>query len=144
MAILHAISLFGAVPKRILLANLEIVVASLGYKVSREPFQLVGFKLIAKKQRLHLKIETFGGNVVPKDAAMDLHIDTITNPMKFHGSVAYDERIAEELEAIEEAINTAEWRVRGGDSIATCPSCGKEMAGRFLNSHIKVNHPGQR
>ena len=137
---LQSVKMFGTVPKRIKAADLEVVLASLGYRVSREPFQIVGFKPVGARKRLHLKIETFGGSVVPKDAAMDLHIDTVTNPMKFHGSVAYDARIGEEMEAIGEAISTAEWRVRGGDAIATCPVCGKEMAGRFLKSHIKVNH----
>ena len=133
--------MFGTVPRRIKAADLEVVLASLGYRVSREPFQIVGFKPVGRKKRLHIKVETFGGSVVPKDAAMDLHIDTITNPMKFHGSIAYDARIEEELETIEDAINTSEWRVRGGDSIATCPMCNKEMAGRFLATHMKVSHP---
>lgn len=132
--------MFGSVPKRILLANLEIVLASLGYRVSREPFQVVGFKPLGTKQRLHLKIETFGGSMVPKDAPIDLHIDLLSTPMKYHKSIAFDERITEEMETLEESIATSEWRVRGGDSVGVCHICGKEMAGRFLKSHIKVNH----
>ena len=127
-------------PKRILLANLEIVLALLGYRVSREPFQVVGFKPLSKKQRLHLKIETFGGSMVPKDAPIDLHIDLLSEPMKYHKSIAYDDRIAEEMEKLEVGISTSEWRARGGDSVAACHICGKEMAGRFLANHIKVNH----
>jgi len=135
------IVLFGTVPKRILLANLEIVLASLGYRVAREPFQVVGFKPLGMKQRLHLKIETFGGTIVPKDAPIDLHIDLLSTPMKYHKSIAFDERIAEEMETLEEGITTSEWRARGGDSVGICHICGKEMAGRFLANHIKVNHP---
>ena len=133
--------MFGAVPKRILVANLEVVLASLGYRVARDPFQVVAFKPVGQKQRLHLKIETFGGSMVPKDAPIDLHIDLLSQPMKYHKSVAFDAKIAGEMEALEEAINTSEWRVRGGDSIATCPVCGKEMGGRFLKGHLKINHP---
>ena len=131
-------------PKRILVANLEIVLASLGYRVSREPFQVVAFKPLSKKRRLHLKIETFGGSIVPKDAPIDIHIDLLSVPMKYHKSIAFDERIAEEMETLEESINTSEWRARGGDSIATCPFCGKEMAGRFLANHLKMHHPQNR
>jgi hypothetical protein len=79
--------------------------------------------------------------MVPKDAPIDLHIDILSQPMKYHKSIAFDAKIAGEMEALEEAINMSEWRVRGGDSIATCPVCGKEMGGRFLSGHIKVNHP---
>lgn len=133
--------MFGLIPKRIKAADLEVVLASLGYRVSREPFQIVGFKSLSKKRRLHLKVETFGATSVPKDAQMDLHIDILSNPMKYHKSIAFDDRISEEIELIEDAINSAEARVRGGDSLATCPVCGKELAGRFLRSHLKVNHP---
>jgi hypothetical protein len=136
--------LFGSTPKRILVANLEVVLASLGYRVSREPFQVVAFKPLGKKKRLHLKIETFGGSLVPKDAPIDLHIDILSVPMKYHKSIAFDERIAQEMEALEESISTSEWRARGGDSIANCPMCGKEMAGRFLANHIKVIHAGRK
>ncbi len=136
--------MFGSVPKRILVANLEVVLASLGYRVSREPFQIVAFKTVGKKQRLHLKIETFGGSIVPKDAPIDIHIDLLSEPMKYHKSIAFDERIAEEMERLEEGISTSEWRARGGDSIATCPFCGKEMAGRFLANHLKMHHPQER
>lgn len=133
--------MFGLVPRRIKVADLEVVLASLGYRVAKEPFQVVGFKPLGQRQRLHLKVETYGGSAVPKDAPMDLHIDTITNPMKYHGSLAHDVKIGDEMEAIEEAISTADLRVRGGDSIAFCPVCGKELAGRFLKNHMKMHHP---
>jgi len=136
--------LFGSVPRRILVANLEVVLASLGYRVSREPFQVVAFKALGKKQRLHMKIETFGGSIVPKDAPIDLHIDLLSDLMKYHKSIAFDERIAEEMENLEEGINTSEWRARGGDAIAVCHICGKEMAGRFLVNHMKMHHSMDR
>ncbi len=75
---------------------------------------------------------------------MDLHIDIMSTPMKYHKSVAFDTKIAEELDRICEAIGTAELRVRGGDAVVTCPVCSKEVAGRFLKNHIKVYHPSKR
>lgn len=136
--------MFGLVPRRIKVADLEVVLTSMGYRVAKEPFQVVGFKQLGQKQRLHLKVGTYGGSAVPKDAPMDLHIDTLTNPMKFHGSIAHDEKIGHELEAIEEAISTADQRVKGGDAIAFCSVCGKEMAGRFLRNHMKMHHPERK
>jgi len=126
----------GQVPKRVTASALASVLQSLGYSVRRGAFEVSG-RRGAGRRRFHVTVDTYGQSDVPRDAAVDLHIDLDADIKKYHRSVPEGAEIAEEMERVLAAVG------RGGDGgmvWGACPECGKSFTAEALASHVKVVH----
>ncbi len=128
----------AALPRRMTLHAVEAACLTLGYRVEREPFDLVAFKLQRKGRRFHMRLETHGLEAVPKGAEIDLHVDFLRETKGFHGSEAESESIAFEMAELLAALHHQDPertrpRVR-------CPDCGKEFGQEAFRAHRAVVH----
>lgn len=136
-----ASSMLGEFPKRIGIAEAEVLLRSLGYRTAREPFELVAFKRIDKAERFHVKLETFGQDAIPRGAKIDVHVDRMPEIKKYHTSVAHDPRIEAELMRILSLSKERSW---SPSSKVACPMCGRAVVARFLANHLKMHHGARR
>lgn len=130
----------AALPRRMTLHAIEAACLTLGYRVEREPFDLVGFKGLQKGRRFHMRLETHGLETVPKGSEIDLHVDFLRENAhaSFHGSEAESEAIAIEMADLLVALSRQDPertrpRVR-------CPACGKEFGQEAYRAHRVVVH----
>ena len=117
---------------------IEAALLTLGYRVEREPFDLVAFKALQPGRRFHMRLETHGLDVVPKGVELDLHVDFLREVKGFHGSEAESEAIAFEMADLLGALHRQDPartkpRVR-------CPECGKEFGQEAFQAHRAVVH----
>jgi hypothetical protein len=124
----------GAVPRRVNTATAEAVLLSMGYKVFREPFDL-----LENGKRFHTRIEAHGAVEIPRGAEVDVHIDYIAERSPSHGSLAESESIRIEMESLLDFMDVAK-PSRGKPGFLACPTCGKEMAAVLFETHRKVTH----
>lgn len=128
----------GHVPRKVPRDSLEVALQSIGYRTRRETFEVHGYRAIRGRRRFHAKVETFGSNVVPKAAKIDLHIDRMDgDALGRHGYEVGGLDIEEEMDRIVRTIETAS---RKGTRRTTCPECGKELFSDHLEGHLKVEH----
>jgi hypothetical protein len=125
-------------PGRMTLHAIEAALLTLGYKVSRETFDLVAFKPRRNGRRLHMRLETHGLETVPKGAEIDLHVDFLGEVRGFHGSQAESEEIAREMADVLGAFGTQD-ATRSRPRVR-CPRCGKEFGQEAYRAHRAVVH----
>ena len=119
--------------------SLEVAFRSMGYRTKGEPFELHGYRELRGRRRFHAKIETFGAEVVPKAATIDLHIDRLnSDPLGRHGYEVDGTAIQDELDRIMRTFDAAS---RSGTARTSCPECGKELFSDHLENHMKIEHP---
>ncbi len=128
----------AALPRRMTLHSIEAACLTLGYRVEREPFDLVAFKPLRTGRRFHMRLETHGLETVPRGAEIDLHVDFLLETKRYHGSQAESEAIAYEMAGLLGALNgqdpeRSRPRVR-------CPECGKEFGQEAYRAHRAVVH----
>lgn len=128
----------ASLPRRMTLHAIEAAFLTLGYKVARETFDLVAFRPMYNGKRFHMRLETHGLETVPKGAEIDLHVDFLREPMRYHGSEAESEEIAREMADVLGALGAQEpMRAR---PLVRCPQCGKEFGQEAFRAHRKVVH----
>lgn len=119
--------------------SLEVAFRSMGYRTKGETFELHGYRELRGRRRFHAKVETFGGDMVPKAASIDLHIDRMNeDPLGRHGYEVEGTVIQEEMDRI---VRTFEAASRSGTVRTTCPECGKELFSDHLQNHLRIEHP---
>lgn len=130
----------AALPGRMTLHAVEAACLTLGYRVEREPFDLVAFKGIRRGRRFHMRLETHGLETVPKGAELDLHVDFLREnaPKGFHGSEAESEAIGREMADLLGALNHQD--PNGTRPRVRCPDCGKEFGQEAFRAHRVVIH----
>src|SRR5207245_1882711 len=84
----------ASLPRRMTLHAIEAAALTLGYRVKREPFDVVAFRGLYDGKRFHIRLETHGLERVPKGSEIDLHVDFMRDVTAFHGSKAESEEIA--------------------------------------------------
>lgn len=129
----------GRVPRKVRRHALETALRSMGYRTRRETFEVHGYRDLRGQRRFHAKVETYGEDVVPKAARIDLHIDKLNGDiLGRHGYEVEGEVIQDELDRIVDMILTT----RATDTNrTTCPQCGKELFTDHLENHLKIEHP---
>ncbi len=128
----------ASLPRRMTLHAIEAACLTLGYRVEREPFDLVAFKGLRKGRRFHMRLETHGLETVPRGAEIDVHVDFLLETKGYHGSEAESEAIAYEMAGLLGALKDQDPertrpRVR-------CPACGKEFGVEAYRAHRVVVH----
>lgn len=128
----------ASLPKRMTLHAIEAAFLTLGYKVARETFDLVAFKSMYNGKRFHMRLETHGLETVPRGVEIDLHVDFMREPTRYHGSEAESETIAREMADVLGALSVQEpMRTRPR---VRCPQCGKEFGQEAFRAHRAVVH----
>jgi len=117
---------------------IEAACITIGYKVARETFDLVAFKAVHNGRRFHMRLETHGLEAVPKGAEIDLHVDFMREPMRYHGSQAESAAIAREMADLLAALREQE-PLRSRPRVR-CPACGKEFGQEAFRAHRAVVH----
>jgi len=131
--------MLGHVPRKVGRQSLEVAFRSMGYRTKGELFELHGYRELRGRRRFHAKVETFGGDMVPKAASIDLHIDRMNgDALGRHGYEVEGPVIQEEMDRI---VRTFEAASRSGTARTTCPECGKELFSDHLQNHMKIEHP---
>src|SRR2546427_354644 len=125
-------------PKRMTLHAIEAAALTLGYRVKREPFDVVAFRGLYDGKRFHMRLETHGLERVPKGSEIDLHVDFMRDVTAFHGSKAESDEIAFEMAQLLGALN-AQDPERSRPRVR-CPDCGKEFGQEAFRAHRKVVH----
>ncbi len=129
--------MLGHVPRKVGRQSLEVALRSVGYRTKGEPFELNGYRELQGRRRFHAKVNTFGGETVPKDAQIDLHIDRMNGDvLGRHGYEVEGTVIQDEMDRIVRSIDAAS----RGTNRTTCPECGKELFSDHLQSHMKIEH----
>lgn len=130
--------MLGRVPRRVARRSVETALRSIGYRTRGEPFELHGYRKLRGERRFHAKVETFGREIVPKAATIDLHIDRMnSDEMGRHGYQVEGTAIEEELDRILQTLSTAS---QDHPSRTNCPECGKELFTDHLANHEKIEH----
>lgn len=130
--------MFGNVPRKVRRDSLLIALRSMGYRTKGETFEVHGYREIRGIRRFHAKVETFGEDVVPKAATIDLHIDRMDgDPFGRHGYEVDGPVIEEEMDRIVRTIDSAS---RTGTTRTTCPECRKELFSDHLENHMVIEH----
>lgn len=128
----------AVLPRRMTLYAIEAAFLTLGYHVSKEPFDVVAFRPLREGRRFHARLETHGLAMVPKGAELDLHVDFIRELRRFHRSEAESGRIANEMDAVLRALESQE-PSRGRPRVR-CPDCGKEFGHESYPAHRTIVH----
>ena len=130
--------MLGHVPRKVRRHSLETALRSMGYRTRGETFEVHGYRELRGQRRFHAKVETFGEDMVPKAAQIDLHIDTMNgDALGRHGYEVEGEVIQDEMDRIVQTILEA----RSTDTNrTTCPHCGKELFADHLENHLKIEH----
>lgn len=130
--------MLGQVPRKVHRESLEIALRSIGYRTKGETFELHGYRILRGRRRFHAKVETYGRDVVPKAAPIDLHIDWMSaDALGRHGYEVEGPAIEEEMDRIVRTIRTVS---REGSIRARCPTCGKELFTNHVENHMKIEH----
>jgi hypothetical protein len=131
--------MLGEVPRKVRRDSLVVALRSIGYRTKGETFEVHGYRELRGHRRFHAKVETFGRDVVPKAASIDLHIDRMgVDVLGRHGYEVDGPVIEEEMDRI---LRTFEAASRTGTTRTTCPDCGKELFSDHLENHLKIEHP---
>ncbi len=131
--------MLGHVPRKVRRDSLLIALRSIGYRTKGETFEVHGYRELRGQRRFHAKVETFGEDMVPKAATIDLHIDRMDgDALGRHRYVVDGPVIQDEMDRIMRAIEAAS---RTGTTRTTCPECGKELFSDHLENHLKIEHP---
>jgi hypothetical protein len=131
--------MLGLVPRKVQRQSLETALHSMGYRTRRETFEVHGYRELRGQRRFHAKVETFGEDMVPKAAQIDLHIDQLNgDALGRHGYQVDGEVIQDELDRILQMILATP---ATGTNRTTCPDCGKELFADHLENHLKIEHP---
>ena len=128
----------ASLPRRMTLHAIEAAALTLGYRVKREPFDVVAFRGLYDGKRFHMRLETHGLERVPKGSEINLHVDFMQDVTAFHGSKAESEEIAFEMTQLLGALN-AQDPERSRPRVR-CPECGKEFGQEAFRAHRKVVH----
>jgi len=130
--------MLGHVPRKVRRQSLETALRSMGYRTRGETFEVHGYRELRGQRRFHAKVETFGEDMVPKAAQIDLHIDRMNgDALGRHGYEVEGEVIQDEMDRIVQTILVA----RATDANwTTCPHCGKELFADHLENHLKIEH----
>jgi hypothetical protein len=130
--------MLGHVPRKVRRHSLETALRSMGYRTRGETFEVHGYRELRGQRRFHAKVETFGEDMVPKAAQIDLHIDKMNgDALGRHGYEVEGEVIQDEMDRIVQTILEA----RSTDTNrTTCPHCGKELFADHLENHLKIEH----
>lgn len=130
--------MLGRVPRKVRRESLETALRSVGYRTRLETFEVHGYRELHGRRRFHAKVETFGQDMVPKAAAIDLHIDRLDgDALGRHGYQVDSLAIQDEMDRIVRMIEVAS---HGGAGRTTCPECGKELFTDHLENHMKIAH----
>jgi|SRR3990170_4089630 len=127
-----------SLPRRMTLHAIEAAFLTLGYKVGREPFDVVAFKPLHNGKRFHMRLETHGLEAVPKGAEIDLHLDFMRELKGYHGSEAESEGIAREMADVLAALGAQD--AARSRPLVRCPQCGKEFGQEAFRAHRAVVH----
>src|SRR2546428_8569224 len=73
--------MLGHVPRKVGRQSLEVAFRSMGYRTKGETFELHGYRQLRGHRRFHAKGATVGADLVPKAAAIDLHIDRMSDDL---------------------------------------------------------------
>ena len=131
--------MLGQVPRKVRRDSLLVALRSMGYHTKGETFEVHGYRELRGRRRFHAKVETFGSEVVPKAAQIDLHIDRMDRDvLGHHGYEVEGPVIEDEMDRI---VRTFESASRDGTARTTCPECGREMFSVHLENHLKIEHP---
>lgn len=131
--------MLGYVPRKVRRQSLVVALRSMGYRTKGETFEVQGYRPLRGRQRFHAKVETFGGDVVPKEATIDLHIDRMNGDiLGRHGCDVEGPVIQDEMDRIVRTIDEAS---RNGTTRTTCPECGKALFADHLENHLRIEHP---
>src|SRR5437667_10648648 len=95
----------ASVPRRMTPHAIAAAALILGYRVKREPFDVVAFRGLYDGKRFHMRLETHGLERVPKGSEIDLHVDFMRDVTAFHGSRAESDEIALEMAQLLGALN---------------------------------------
>ena len=128
----------ASLPRRMTLHAIEAAALTLGYRVKREPFDVVAFRALYDGKRFHMRLETHGLERVPKGSEIDLHVDFMRDVTAFHGSRAESEEIAFEMAQLLGALK-AQDPERSRPRVR-CPECGKEFGQEAFRAHRMVVH----
>ncbi len=128
----------ASLPKRMTLHAIEAACLTVGYKVSREPFDIVAFKPLRNGKRFHMRIETHGLETIPRGAEIDLHVDFLREVKGFHRSEAESEGIAREMADVLGALGSQD-PLRSRPRVR-CSQCGKEFGQEAYRAHRAVVH----
>lgn len=130
--------MLGHVPRKVRRLSLETALRSMGYRTRRETFEVHGYRELRGQRRFHAKVETYGEDVVPKAASIDLHIDNLNgDALGRHGYEIEGQVIQDELDRIVDTILAAP---AADTNRTTCPYCGKELFADHLENHLKIEH----
>jgi len=128
----------GHVPRKVRRDSLVVALRSIGYRTKGETFEVHGYRTLRGRRRFHAKVETFGADMVPKAATIDLHIDRLdADVLGRHGYEVDGEVIQEEMDRLVRTIDAAS---REGTTRTTCPECGKGLFSVHLENHMKIEH----
>src|SRR2546427_9436150 len=131
--------MLGQVPRKVRRQSLDVALRSMGYRTKGEPFELHGYLQLRGRRRFHAKVETFGAEMVPKAATIDLHIDRMNDDaLGRHGYEVEGPVIQDEMDRITRTLEAAS---RTGTARTTCPECGKALFSDHLENHLKIEHP---
>lgn len=131
--------MLGQVPRKVRRNSLEVALRSIGYRTRGETFEVHGYRELRGQRRFHTKVQTYGADVVPKEAKIDLHIDRMNGDvLGRHGYEIEGPVIQDELDRIVRSILTAS---TAGTARTTCHACGKELFSDHLDNHLKIEHP---
>ncbi|HKZ64138.1 MAG TPA: hypothetical protein VJ400_06820 [Thermoplasmata archaeon] len=130
--------MLGHVPRKVGRDSLVVALRSMGYRTKGETFEVLGYRELRGRRRFHAKVETFGGDMVPKEATIDLHLDRMDGDlMGRHGYETDGPEIQDEMDRILRVILTASTT---DAKHVTCPECGKSMFTDHFASHLKIEH----
>jgi hypothetical protein len=131
--------MLGQVPRKVRRDSIVVALRSMGYRTKGETFEVQGYRELRGRRRFHAKFETFGEEVVPKRAAIDLHIDRMNEDvLGRHGYEVEGPVIQDEMDRIVRTIDAAS---RHGTARTTCPHCGKGLFADHLETHLRIEHP---
>ena len=131
--------MLGRVPRKVGRDSVLVALRSMGYRTKGETFEVHGYRELQGRRRFHARVETFGAEMVPKEATIDLHIDRLnTDILGRHDCEIEGPAIQDEMDRI---VRTFEAASREGTTRTTCPECGKGLFSVHLENHLRIAHP---
>src|SRR2546430_10054278 len=87
----------ASLPRRMTLHAIEAAALTMGYRVKREPFDVVAFRGLYGGKRFHMRLETHGLERVPNGTEIDLHVDFMQDVSAVLGAKAGTDKDALEV-----------------------------------------------
>src|SRR5438128_12567723 len=87
----------ASLPRRMTLHAIEAAALILGYRVKREPFDVVAFRGLYDGKRYHMRLETHGIERVRQGSETDLRGELLRDVTTFHGSSEDADEVALEV-----------------------------------------------